>query len=442
LNNDTRGALRIATAMVGLPFGIVPPIHHERRSLFRIRGACFLVVLFVAFAAFPCFGQQQSPDPNSQGAPSSTPADGTSTPAAPAALPMPSTSGPLTTAIPHEIGGSETLGKLEVTGILSGMGLTEGNHIAGDSSTHWDVSNAQIFIQKTTGWWQFYLQGGGYNLPAIGVPFLSTADTVKNIYGPFPQGYLKLVKGNFNVEVGALPTLIGAEYTFSFQNMNIERGLLWNQENAVNRGIQLNWTHKKLSTSFSWNDGFYSNRYTWLSGSLAYAFNSSNTLSFVAGGNAGAYAKNTLATPLLLNNEEIYNLLYTYSHGHWVINPYYQYTNVPRNASIGILQGAHTNGGALLVTYNFKHGVSLSARPEYIKSSGTVLDPNAINLLYGPGSGAFAFTVTPTYRKDAFFLRGDFAIVHATNSTSGAVFGPAGLNVNQPRGVIEAGFMF
>ncbi len=403
MNNDTRGALRIATAMVGLPFGIVPPIHHERRSLFRIRGACFLVVLFVAFAAFPCFGQQQSPDPNSQGAPSSTPGDGTSTPAAPAPLPMPSMSGPLATAIPHEIGGSETSGKLEVTGILSGMGLTEGNHIAGDSSTHWDVSNAQIFIQKTTGWWQFYLQGGAYNLPAIGVPFLSTADTVKNIYGPFPQGYLKLVKGNFNVEVGALPTLIGAEYTFSFQNMNIERGLLWNQENAVNRGIQLNWTHKKLSTSFSWNDGFYSNRYTWLSGSLAYAFNSSNTLSFVAGGNAGAYAKNTLATPLLLNNEEIYNLLYTYSHGHWVINPYYQYTNVSRNASIGILQGAHTNGGALLVTYNFKHGVSLSARPEYIKSSGTVLDPNAINLLYGPGSGAFAFTVTPTYRQRCVF---------------------------------------
>ena len=134
--------------------------------------------------------------------------------------------------------------------------LTEGNHISGDSSTHWDVSNAQVFVQKTTGWWQFYLQGGAYNLPAIGVPFLSTADTIKNIYGPFPQGYLKLVKGNFNVEIGALPTLIGAEYTFSFQNMNIERGLLWNQENAVNRGIQLNETYKKWTAALSWNDGF------------------------------------------------------------------------------------------------------------------------------------------------------------------------------------------
>jgi hypothetical protein len=377
------------------------------------------------------------PDTSTPATPAAPPA------AAPAPLPMPSMAGPLATAVPHEISvGSETSGKLEVTGILSGMAWSEGDHIAGDPSSHWDVSNAQIFIQKTNGWWQFYLQGGAYNLPALGTPFLSTGDTVKNIYGPFPQGYLKLVKGNFNLEVGALPTLIGAEYTFSFENMNIERGLLWNQENAVNRGIQLNYTHKKLTTAFSWNDGFYSNRYTWLFGSLTYAFNAANSLSFVAGGNAGAYAKNTLATPLLLNNESIYNVLYTYSKGAWVINPYFQYTDVPKNASIGILAGAHTNGGALLVTRIFKHGVSLAARPEYLKSSGNVLNPNAINLLYGPGSGAFAFTVTPTYVKGAFFMRGDFSIVHATSSTPGLVFGNAGLNTNQPRGVLEAGFMF
>jgi hypothetical protein len=346
-------------------------------------------------------------------------------------------SGPLQTAVPHEVEG----GKLAVTGILSGMFWSEGNHVPGDDSTHWEVSNAQLFVQKTSGWWQFYLQGGAYNLPAIGVPFLSTSDTIKNLYGPFPQGYLKLVKGNFNVEVGALPTLIGAEYTFSFQNMNIERGLLWNQENAVNRGIQLNYTYKKLTTAFSWNDGFYSNRYSWLSGSLTYAFNAANSLSFVAAGNAGAYAKNTLATPLYLNNSQIYNLIYSYTKGNWVVQPYFQYTDVPTNASIGIAEGASTRGGALLATYNFKRGFSLAVRPEYIKSTGSV-SSGAINLLYGPGSGAFGFTVTPTYRKDAFFLRADVAIVHATSMTPGSGFGTAGLDTNQPRGLVEAGFLF
>ncbi len=404
----------------------------------RIRLVCFIALLFVVLAALPSFGQNAPSD--SQGAPSSNPADNTAAqtkPPDPQPLPMPSMSGPLQTAVPHEVEG----GKLAVTGILSGIGWTEGNHISGDSSTHWDVSNAQIFVQKTTGWWQFYLQGGAYNLPAIGVPFLSTSDTIKNIYGPFPQGYAKFVNGNFNVEVGALPTLIGAEYTFSFQNMNIERGLLWNQENAVNRGIQLNETYKKLTASLSWNDGFYSNRYTWLSGSLTYAFNSANSLAFIGMGNAGAYAKNTLATPLYLNNSQIYNLIYTYSKGSWVVQPYFQYTDVPTNAKIGIAQGASTKGGALLATYNFKRGFSLAVRPEYIATTGSVSN-GAINLLYGPGSGALGFTVTPTYRKDAFFLRGDLAIVHATSSTPGDVFGPAGMNATQPRGVLEAGFMF
>lgn len=367
-------------------------------------------------------------------------ADTTAAPAAPAAaapLPMPSMSGPLQTGTPHEMEG----GNIGVTGILSGMGWSEGNHVSGDNASHYDVSNAQVFVQKTTGWWQFYLQGGAYNLPAIGLPYTSTADTMKNLYGPFPQGYLKLGKGNYDLKVGALPTLIGAEYTFSFENMNIERGLLWNQENAVNKGIQLDDTYKKLALSLSWNDGFYSDRYTWITGSATYTFNSANSLIFAAGGNAGAYAKNTAVTPLYLNNEQIYNLIYTYTKGKWIVQPYYQYTDVPTNRRVGIVQGANTNGGAVLLTYNATRTFSLGVRPEYIKSSGSPAKGSA-NLLYGSGSGAFGFTVTPTYHKDAFFLRADVAVVHATDMMAGSGFGTSGVSANQPRGVLEAGFMF
>jgi putative OmpL-like beta-barrel porin-2 len=372
----------------------------------------------------------------------------------PMPLPTPAMTAPLATAIPHEIPAGP-FGKIDVTGVLSGMGLTQGNYqgFLGDTPTNWDLSNAQVFVQKTTGWWQFYLQGGAYNIPAIGVPFTPTKATITNLYGPFPVGYLKFVKGNFNAEVGSLPTLIGAEYTFSFENMNIERGLLWGQEPAISRGIQLSDTYKKLSVSFSWNDGFYSNRYSSLSGSLAWAFNSSNTLTFAASGNAGSYARisnpNPFApvTPLLQNNSEVYNLIYAYSHGNWMITPYYQYTLVKKNTSLlpfNIPAGAHTNGGAILANYNFKHGVSLAGRFEYIKSSGGNAS-NAANLLgYGPGTGAYSFTVTPTYVKDAFFIRGDFSYVDVTNfnATTGTAFSPTGLKTNQPRGVIEAGFLF
>jgi hypothetical protein len=394
-----------------------------------------------------------APQTQASAAPASPAQGGTApaTPPAPTPLPNPSMSGPLATAVPHELG-EGPFGKLEVTGILSGMGWTEGNYapfLNDPSPTHYDISNAQIFIQKTTGWLQFYLQGGAYNIPALGTAFVKTKDTIQGLYGPFPQGYVKLVKGNLNVEVGALPTLIGAEYTFDFENMNIERGLLWNQENAVNRGIQVNDTYKKLSLSFSWNDGFYSSHYNWLTGSAAWAFNASNTLTFVGGGNfngngRGLVSASSPATPGLQNNSMIYNLIYTYAHGNWIVTPYYQYTDVKTNATIGIPQGAHTNGGALLVNYNFKHGFSLAARPEYIKSSGSNTSTAANLLGYGPGTGGFSFTATPMWAKDGFFLRADVSVVHITNfnTATGTGFGPTGIQLNQPRGVLEAGFMF
>src|SRR5205807_10474682 len=106
----------------------------QRRSILRTRLLYFLSV-FLMLVACSAYGQTA---PDSQTAPSSTPADQPK-PADPQPLSMPSMSGPLQTAVPHEVEG----GKLAVTGILSGIGWTEGNHIAGDSASHWDVSNAQ-----------------------------------------------------------------------------------------------------------------------------------------------------------------------------------------------------------------------------------------------------------------------------------------------------------
>jgi Putative beta-barrel porin-2, OmpL-like. bbp2 len=155
-------------------------------------------------------------------------------------------------------------------------------------------------------------------------------------------------------------------------------------------------------------------------------------------------------TPSYQNNEQVYNLIYTYTKGNLTISPYYQYTVVKSDPKYNsapffvIPTGAHTNGGALLANYNFKHGFSLAARPEYIKSSGSVTTNEANLLGYGPGTGAFSFTVTPSWVKDAFFLRGDISIVHLTNFVTGSSFGfgIGGTNTNQARGVIEAGFMF
>jgi hypothetical protein len=254
-------------------------------------------------------------------------------------------------------------------------------------------------------------------------------------------GYLKLQAGkNTSFQIGSLPTLIGAEYTFTFENMNIERGLLWNQETAVSRGIQVNQTMGKFTASVSWNDGFYSNRYTWVSGSLAYA-NGPHAISFVAGGNAGQTGYQTFATPVQ-NNSSIYNIIYTYNKGSWIIQPYWQYTNVPTNAKIGVTKGNSTQGGAILVNHTFKHGFSLPVRWEYIASTGSRTNDDVVNLMYGPGSKATSITVTPTFQYGGFFFRGDVSYVHASDIEPGYAFGQGGTLKSQARAVAEIGFIF
>ncbi len=422
----------------GHTYALQPDVFKNVNS--RARGCCLLVALALSTAlglSAQTTDSSSGPDPST----SSAQPQGQESANAPAPAPLttPTITGPLQAAPPIVYDGGP-LGKLNLDGIVSGIGVWQGNHIPGDNPTQAALSNGQVFIQKTTDWWQFYVQAGAYNILALGTPFLPTDKAVTDLYGPVPVAYLKLAPAkNTSIQVGALPTLMGAEYTFDFQNMNVTRGLLWNQENAINRGIQLNQTLGKFTASFSWNDGYYSNRYSWLSGSLAYV-NGSHSLAFIGMGNLSQTAFQTLATPVQ-NNSVMYCAIYTYTKGNWILQPYYQYSNVPTNPSIGVTRGASTQGGAVLASYKFARGFSLAGRGEYIASTGSA-DEGSVNLIYGPGSAAWSITVTPTFQYGRFFTRGDLSFVRANSITPGSAFGPEGTNQNQPRGVIEVGFLF
>ena len=401
------------------------------------------VVSIIASAVFclsvSAFSQQQESG-NSAAQNSSTqqtspaPSQNNSSP-----LSTPSITGPLQAAPPIALDAGP-LGKLSLNGVLSGFGLVQGNHVAGDSTGQAALSNGQLFVQKADGWSQFYVQAGAYNILSLGLPFMSTGRQVDDLYGPVPVAYFKLVPTkNTSIQVGELPTLMGAEYTFDFENMNIERGLLWNQENAINRGIQINQTMGKFAASMSWNDGYYSNRYSWLSGSLTYT-QGPHALTFVGMGNAGHTAFQTAATPLQ-NNSVMYALEYTYAKGNWIVQPYYQYSDVPTDIAIGIGKGASTQASAVLLSRTLGHGFSLTGRGEYIASTGSDSE-GSVNLLYGAGSSAWSGTVTPTFQKQRFFARGEASFVHALSITAGDAFGKTGADSTQARGVLELGFLF
>ena len=131
-------------------------------------------------------------------------------PADPTPLTTPAITGPLQAAPPIEFDAGP-LGKLDLDGIVSGMGLWQGNHIPGDDIGQSALSNGQVFIQKTTGCWQFYVQAGAYNILPLGTPFLPTDKALTDLYGPVPVAFVKLVPGkNTSILVGALPNLDGS----------------------------------------------------------------------------------------------------------------------------------------------------------------------------------------------------------------------------------------
>ena len=404
------------------------------KHLLQSMAGAAMAIAFTAFAQAPA-----TPAP----APAAAPA--AAAPAAPADAPTPLSTFVLTGPLqwlPPAVFDAGPFGKLSVNGIVTGFALGQNNPIPTDDTKQATLSNGEIFIQKADGKVQYYIQAGAYTMPTLSVPFLTAQDTVKNFYGPVPVAYLKLPVGkNTQFLLGSLPTLMGAESTFTYQNFNIERGIVWNQENAVNRGIQINQTlNKYLSASISWNDGYYSNRYSWISGSATLT-KGPHSLVYDGMGNLGQTVYQTAATPIQ-NNGYMHAVIYTYTKGPWIVSPYFQYGKLPTNATVGVTKGTSASGGAINVSYAAKSGFSLPVRFEYLTSSGSATD-GSVNLLgFGSGSAGTTFTATPTYQKGGFFARADIAYVHASSYAAGAVFGQAGNDPSQFRAVGEFGFIF
>jgi len=400
-------------------------------------------------SATALLAQTQPANDQSAGQPS-----GGEQPAAPTALTTPVMPGPLA-ANPNptsfDLG---PLGPVYVTGAVTGLGLWQNNPFPADQRSLASLSNGQFFFQKNDGLFQYYVQVGAYTIPSLGAPYFNTPKATGDFFGPLPMAWVKVAPTDtFSIQGGKLPTLIGAENTFTFQNMNIERGLLWAQEPAISRGGQLNYTAGPLALAFSFNDGFYSNRYTWLSGSATYTIDTSNNVVLAAGGNYAHTAKvttttpffQTTATPLFQNNETLFTLVYNYNSAPWTITPYFQYTHVPAASSIGAFTSASTYGGAILANYTFGEdtplsGVSLPIRFEYISSTGSLASGLAQSAVRARQQRVVGNPDADQYK--IFFARAEFSHVAANSTTSGLAFGRDGMNTTQTRVLFETGILF
>jgi Putative beta-barrel porin-2, OmpL-like. bbp2 len=364
-------------------------------------------------------------------------------PALAAALNTPPMTGPLVTDPNPFSFNAGPLGTLYVSGIASGLAFWQDNPVPGNQTSRVDLSNGQVFVQKIDGWLQFFADVGAYSQPALGTPYISAGDAFRNTYGLLPQGYLKFVPTpTISIEAGKLPTQIGEENSLTFQNFNVERGLLWNQTPSFTRGAQANYANGPVSVSVSWNDGYYSDRLNWITGTASYSWNDNiDTVGIIGGANLGHTGYSSFATPLAQNNSVIGDLGYTYVLGPWNVSPYVQFSHVPENAEIGFLHGASTASGAVLASYSFTSEWFLAGRAEYIATTGHDA-PGTPDLAYGPGGDAWSLTLTPTFQHGIYFARADVSYVGAAAALPGDEFGGRLDRSDQERLMLETGVLF
>lgn len=337
-------------------------------------------------------------------------------------------------------------GQIDFHALATGIGMAQTNPVIGDFNSLLDISNAQVIIQKESGLLQFYVQAGYYSTPSLGTTYQRASQQTKDSFGVVPLASVSIAPSDSWIfSAGKINSFGGYENTFTYQNINIDRGLLWNQTSNVSKGFQASYKSGNLATAITVNDGFYSNQLSWMGASASYQLSKNHNMSLTWAGSIKANSTNSFITPVAQNNSQIANAIYTYLSSRWSITPYLQYTYVPMNPSIGILASAQTSGVAVLMNYRLTgdkaSGVTLPARFEYINSAGKG-NASSPNLLYGAGSAAWSATITPTYQQERLLVRVELSYVQTINSGFGQAFGQSGNAKNQTRAMIETGILY
>lgn len=296
--------------------------------------------------------------------------------------------------------------------------VISGSAVAGATSRG-ELSNALLTLTKPAGTWQFSITAGAYSLPALGAPWQSTS-AYTGLFGPVPQAWVTWAPSKtLSLRAGQLPSLLGQESPFTYQNINIQRGLLWNDmENTFSRAAELDYANGRWSAALQFGDGFYSRRFGAVSGVLSYSASKSDSV-------AVALLWPNRATPPNATfhdaNARVFDLMWTHQSGPWNWTPYLLWFDSPANASAGFMHSARAAGAAWITSYRWSKSWSLGMRAEYAGEAVTEATGDAAHqdiLAFGPGARAWSLTATPAWRRGNLFVRGEMAAVGATTAAS------------------------
>ncbi len=104
-----------------------------------------------------------------------------------------------------------------------------------------DVSDALLNFSINLGKLHANATAGDYAFPVVGFPLVPDNAPGANValYSPLPLATLTY---QFNphggITAGKFASLLGQESPFTYQNLNVQRGIAWNMEPAISRGVQ------------------------------------------------------------------------------------------------------------------------------------------------------------------------------------------------------------
>jgi len=210
------------------------------------------------------------------------------------------------------------------------------------------------------------------------------------------EAYIETKVGILDITAGRILTNIGGEAPYTWQNVNIQRGLLWNAEPVFYNGVRVSSQINNFSIYAGVNDADTSDGKMALEAGISTSF-----------GKVDASLNAFIPDKTDVENTRVYNLTLNLNYLERLpLTFYVDYLDMPA-------EGSHVNGwgAALLGSYKVNANLSIGGRVEYVNNDG---DGDAYNI--GKGNNAWTFTLTPKYQVNKYlYIRGEASYVKLSN---------------------------
>ncbi len=310
-----------------------------------------------------------------------------------------------------------------------------------DLANRADITNLLVTVSAASKKLSLAATLGAYAFPTLGSALDPTLQARSNtaLFGALPLLDISYApNAHLSFSVGKLATLLGQESVFTYQNLNIERGIGWALEPTISRGARASYSNGRWSLALEDDDGYYSGHYGTLAALFGYAFSSTDSLSFATFVPPASSAPNETTS---IANKTEYDLMYATQLRKWNLQPYLLFVNSPSSPLLGYTRNERAVAAVVLGSYAASPRFSLGFRYENARDASAAGDSgaNADLLGYGPGSAIQTFTLTPTYRIGTLFLRAELARASLAANAPGLGFGSAGNGRTQTRIGVEIG---